>query len=585
MMTGYYDSSVVALSLAIAVIASYTALDLANRVSESTSNPRKAWRWLAAGAASMGTGIWSMHFVGMLAFHLPIPVAYDLPTTLLSMLIAIAVSAIALFVLRRPRVTAGGLIGGAVLMGIGISAMHYTGMTAMRMAPGIAYDPLLFATSVFIAVLASLAALWIALRLRGNLSRFTILAKLGSAGVMGLAITGMHYTGMAAARFAAGSVCLAAVSGGLKSTTLAVAIGCVAMAILTLTIVLSTVDAHFAERAARLAQSLQLAKDAADVALRDNERITAELRAAQGELLSSARQAGMAEIANSVLHNVGNVLNSVNVSAALIQTRVRESKVLGLSQAVQLMTEHAADLGGFLDRDAKGRRLPDYLRKLADALLREKQGMLGEVDALIRSIDHIKDIVATQQSYSGVSSLREPVQIAELVDDALRMEAGAMARHRVTVVKEIDALPTLLLDKHLALQVLVNLISNAKKALRGVADTARKITIRVDGITAATERRLRICVKDNGEGISAEYMPRLFLHGFTTRQDGHGFGLHSSALAARTMGGTLTAHSGGLGKGAEFTLDLPWNPADQGAVFTVDLPLELPSRGRMRSGW
>ena len=160
MMTGYYNPGVVALSIAIAIIASYTALDLANRVSEIASSPRKAWTWLAAGAVSMGTGIWSMHFIGMLAFHLPIAVAYDLPTTCLSMIIAIGVSAIALLVLRRPQVVTRSLIGGAMLMGIGISAMHYTGMIAMRMSPAIRYDPLLFVTSVLIAVCASLAALW-----------------------------------------------------------------------------------------------------------------------------------------------------------------------------------------------------------------------------------------------------------------------------------------------------------------------------------------------------------------------------------------------------------------------------------------
>src|SRR5262249_34873541 len=162
------------LSLAIAVIASYTTLDLANRVSESAANARKMWTWLTAGAVAMGTGIWAMHFIGMLAFHLPIAVAYDTPITVLSMVIAIAVSAVALFVLRQPHVSRDSLLIGALLMGAGISAMHYTGMAAMRMFPSIQYDPLLFATSVMIAVLASLAALWIAIQLRNNLLRYPI---------------------------------------------------------------------------------------------------------------------------------------------------------------------------------------------------------------------------------------------------------------------------------------------------------------------------------------------------------------------------------------------------------------------------
>jgi NO-binding membrane sensor protein with MHYT domain len=553
-MTGYYNLSLVALSVAIATIASYTALDLANRV--SASSPRKSWLWLAAGAISMGTGIWAMHFIGMLAFHLPIPIAYDLSITGASMLIAIAVSAVALFVLRQPLVSTRSWVLGATLMGIGISAMHYTGMMAMRMLPAIQYDPLLFITSVLIAVLAALAALWIALQLRGNVSRFAIPAKLASAGVMGLAITGMHYTGMAAAHFAPASVCLAAVrGGGLQNTTLAIIIGCIAMAILSLTIVLSTLDAHFAVKNERLAASLQVAKDAADAALGENERITAQLRAAQSELLGSARRAGMAEIANSVLHNVGNVLNSVNVSAQLIETRVRESKTGGIGQAVQLMSEHAAQLGNFLSNDVRGQRLPGYLGKLAESLAADKSAVLDELSALTRSIEHIKEIVTTQQTYAGANSILEPVRINELVEDALRMTAGSKSGARVAIVKDLQPGPAVLLDKHLMLQILINLITNARQAMDGVPERPYEIRIWSE-FRGVNERRLLIGVEDNGEGIEPDNLTRLFAHGFTTRKSGHGFGLHSSALAAKTLGGALTAHSEGLGHGAVFTLEV-----------------------------
>jgi NO-binding membrane sensor protein with MHYT domain len=557
-MKGDYNAGLVALSLAIAVIASYTALDLAGRVSDNAATPKKAWTWLIAGAVSMGSGIWAMHFIGMLAFHLPIPVAYDLPMTWASLLIAIVVSSIALFVLRRPDVMMGRkLIPGALLMGIGISAMHYSGMMAMRMFPPITYDPLLFILSVLIAIGASLAALWIVLRLRDIPSRFAIVAKLVSAGVMGLAITGMHYTGMAAARFAPGAMCLAAANGGLKNTTLALVIGCIAMVILSLTIVLSTLDAHFAAQNARLAHSAQLAKEAADAALRENEKITAELRRTQSELVNSARQAGMAEIANSVLHNVGNVLNSVNVSAGLISTRLRESKVDGLAKAVQLLQQHSADLGAFLTSDEKGKRLPAYLGKLADALAAEKHAVLGELEALTRSIDHIKDIVVTQQSYAGTASLVEPVSVAALLEDALRMNADSMTRRNIAVVTEIAPLPPVLLDKHLVLQILVNLIANAKQAVEALAERTHQIVMRAGPAPEGAGQTLRIQVEDNGEGIAPENLTRLFVHGFTTRKGGHGFGLHSSALAAQTMGGTLCAHSDGPGRGATFTLELP----------------------------
>jgi NO-binding membrane sensor protein with MHYT domain len=546
-MNGHYDSSLVALSILVAIIASYTALDLAGCVSASTSSPRKSWTWLIAGAISMGIGIWSMHFVGMLAFHLPMPVAYDLLISLLSMVIAVIVSAIALLILRRPELKTNDLIIGAIFMGIGISAMHYTGMFAMQMSPAIRYNPFLFVASVLIAIGASLAALWIAFQLRSKRSKLAFLAKLGSASVMGLAITGMHYTGMAAAHFALGSICVAAGAGGIHNTVLAIAIGGSTVVILSLTLIVSALDAHFALNNARLAQTL--------------EKITLELKEAQGELLTTARQAGMAEIANNVLHNIGNVLNSVNVSAGLIGDRMRDSKTQALAKAVQLMNEHAEDLGTFFTRDEKGKVLPGYLNKLVATLAAEKQDVAQELDSMIKNIDHIKNIVTTQQSHSGSTSVTEPVQIHDLMEDALRMNIASIARHQITVLKDFAEVPLLLLDRHLVLQILVNLIGNAKHAMDALPDRSHQITLRV-GIAEPIDRpRLTIRVEDDGEGIAPENMTRLFAHGFTTRKNGHGFGLHSCALAAKEMLGTITAHSEGLGMGAAFTLDLPVNRA------------------------
>ncbi len=558
-MNGYYSSSLVALSIAIAILASYTALDLANRVSTAESTPRKASSWLGAGAISMGSGIWSMHFIGMLAFHLPTAVAYDLPITALSLIVAIMVSAIALFILRKPQLQLKNVLCGALLMGVGISVMHYMGMIAMQMSPRIEYDPALFMASVAIAVAASLAALWLASTLRRTHSRFAIAAKLGSAGVMGLAIAGMHYTGMAAARFAPGSICLAATADGIGNTTLAVIVGCLAFAILSVTLILSAIDAHFAIKNARFAASLQVAKDAADAALQQNERITRELREAQSGLVASARYAGMAEIATNVLHDVGNVLNSVNVSAGLIATQVRESKLEGFARAMQLMNQHSSDLGEFLTRDEKGRRLPDYLSQLLLALTAERERIAEETTALTKSVNHIRDIVATQQSYAAAPTLLEPVLIADLLSDALRMNVGSMMRHRIAIVRQVADVPPVLLDKHLLLQILINLISNAKQAMDGAPDVRHQILLRASVHGAANQRRLRIAIEDNGEGIPPENLQRLFLHGFTTRKSGHGFGLHGSVLAAQAMGGTLTAHSDGVGRGATFVLELPLN--------------------------
>ena len=277
-----------------------------------------------------------------------------------------------------------------------------------------------------------------------------------------------------------------------------------------------------------------------------------EQQAAQRQLLENARQAGMAEIATNVLHNVGNVLNSINVSAELISGKVRQSESAGLGRAVDLMEAHAADLGDYLMHDSRGRLLPGYLKQLAQALAEERQGILDELAALTRSVRHIKDIVATQQAYAGASSLVESAQILDLVEDALRIDAGGLAH--VRIVREFAAVPQLMLDKHRVLLILVNLISNARHAMNAAPDAVPRITVRVQLVG---EQALQVSVIDNGEGIAPENLTRVFAHGFTTRKDGHGFGLHSCVLAAREMGGTLTAHSAGPGTGATFTLELP----------------------------
>lgn len=301
----------------------------------------------------------------------------------------------------------------------------------------------------------------------------------------------------------------------------------------------------------RVNKALQTAND--DLELRVEER-TRELRDTQSELLDTARQAGMAEIATNVLHNVGNVLNSVNISADLVTRKLRASKAQGLGKAMQLINEHQGDLGTFLTEDAKGKLLPGYLNQLVEAIALEQQGMTDELAQLTKSVDHIKDIVATQQSYAGANSLMEPLHISELLEDALRMNSGALTRHHVQVVKEYSDVPQVMGDKHRLLLILINLISNAKYAMSDLSNRPRQMTL---GVKIVDDTTLQVSVKDDGEGIAEENMTRIFAHGFTTRKEGHGFGLHSCALAAIEMNGHLTAHSDGPGKGALFTLQIP----------------------------
>ncbi|SFW39236.1 MULTISPECIES: sensor histidine kinase [Pseudomonas] len=283
-------------------------------------------------------------------------------------------------------------------------------------------------------------------------------------------------------------------------------------------------------------------------------KVNEELREAQAELVTTARRAGMAEIATNVLHNVGNVLNSVNVSAQVLYEKVHTSKGPGVAKVVQLMKEHPDDLGDFISSDPKGRALPDYLDKLAAALAAEQQGMIAELAQLTRRIDHIKEIVATQQSYAGNASVLEPGSLRELVEDVVRICDVSLARHHITLVKEFSDIPQMPLDKHRVLQILVNLINNAKQALDAGVNRPPQIILR---LKVVDEGRVRVEVEDNGEGIAQDNLARVFEHGFTTRVDGHGFGLHSCILAAHEMGGELTAQSAGPGKGALFILELP----------------------------
>jgi PAS domain S-box-containing protein len=286
------------------------------------------------------------------------------------------------------------------------------------------------------------------------------------------------------------------------------------------------------------------------------ERREAEeaLRLSQEKLFQASRLAGMAEVATGVLHNIGNVLNSVNVSAGLVVEKLRRSKAPKLVKAAALLADNQRDLGQYLMKDANGQQLPGYLCKLGEFFVAENAEILSEVDQLSRNIEHIKEVVAMQQSYAKVSGVFENLPAHGLVEDAIAMNIGAFERHGVEVDRQYSPVPLIRVDRHKVLQILINLIRNAKYALDDSERLDKKITI---SITAPNERFVHITVADNGIGISPENLTRIFAHGFTTRKGGHGFGLHSGANAARSMGGTLAVASPGIGQGATFTLELP----------------------------
>ncbi|MDC0713164.1 trifunctional serine/threonine-protein kinase/ATP-binding protein/sensor histidine kinase [Stigmatella sp. ncwal1] len=283
------------------------------------------------------------------------------------------------------------------------------------------------------------------------------------------------------------------------------------------------------------------------------EERTRELMQAQARLVDTARSVGMAEVASNVLHNVGNVLTSAVINLEMMHHAVGSSRVGRLKQATALILKHREGLADFLAPGARGGNLPGYLAALAEELIGEQTRLVEDIDAMSRHIEHIRAIVQVQQTYARTSLMTEECDLAQLIEDALRIQMAALNRHGVVLRREIAPVPTLKVDKHKVLQILINLISNAKHALDEVPEGKRNMSVRllVEG------KRVRIQVADDGMGIAPAVREKLFTHGFTTRPEGHGFGLHSSALAAQMLGGRLTLESEGAGKGAVATLEFP----------------------------
>ncbi|MFY0564826.1 ATP-binding protein [Archangium lansingense] len=291
------------------------------------------------------------------------------------------------------------------------------------------------------------------------------------------------------------------------------------------------------------------------------EERTRELKEVHQQLVRTARQAGMAEIATNVLHNVGNVLNSVYTSAQLARERMGGMRLEHVGRVAHVLQERQGELAAFVTQDERGRNLLPFLDRLGKNLLDEREEILELLDDVGRYTEHIGDIVKVQQNHARMPRLQEPVSLAELVEDALRINAAGLTRHQVKVERQLAPLPPILTDKHKVLMILVNLFSNAKYAMDGVPAEERRLAVKLELSGADC---VRIEVRDTGVGIAPELLTRIFQYGFTTREEGHGFGLHSSALAAQELGGSLTVHSEGVGQGATFILELPLFPAGDG---------------------
>jgi signal transduction histidine kinase len=296
----------------------------------------------------------------------------------------------------------------------------------------------------------------------------------------------------------------------------------------------------------------------------ERKRAEAEMRQLHQALVRVSRQAGMAAVAGEMLHNAGNVLNSTGVSVSMLRSGVRRLRSKHLIASVGMLEAHRANLDAFLGQDPKGQHLQVFLRGLADDFAQQKQQLATEVAGLRKNIEHLAHVLDDQRSRTRVRGAFETVEVATLVDAALDLQVASWEQLGIRVERRLANLPPLHTDKHRAIEILVNLVSNARDALRDSGQVAKRICVRAEAAGPAEgPDRVRIHVEDNGVGIDPAHQGALFRLGFTTKRDGNGIGLHASAMAARQLGGSLAFHSQGPGQGAVFTLELPVAPAVQ----------------------
>jgi len=286
------------------------------------------------------------------------------------------------------------------------------------------------------------------------------------------------------------------------------------------------------------------------------------------ELLEASRQAGMAEIATNVIHNVGNVLNSINVSIITGRDLIKNQDLANLRKAADLLEENVA-ASDYLLNDEKGKILPGFIKLSVNALENTQEKLLDEFDNLRKHLAHVKTVVSMQQEYAGARNILNDLEVSSLVEDAIQIGEGSLQQSGVGVVKRFDKHIEATVEKHKVLQILINLIRNAKHACEDAADEREKeISITID---RPADDFFTIEIADNGVGISSENLTCIFNHGFTTKEKGKGFGLHSSANAAKEMGGSLIATSAGVGLGSSFVLTLPIKPKERKQTSTKSI--------------
>ena len=283
------------------------------------------------------------------------------------------------------------------------------------------------------------------------------------------------------------------------------------------------------------------------------EETLEKLKNSQNEVVEKAHKAGMADIATGVLHNVGNILNSVNTSSTLINEKIKDSKVNNFVQANGVLREHIDDLERFVTENPKGKTLMEYYLRLEEPLQKEQMEIISLSNRLTEKINLINEVIAAQQNYAGAGLQMENASLSDMIDNALTLQAGSIERHSLDVTKKFNATDEVTVHRSKMIHVLVNIIKNAKESMESNHPENKKLLIE----TWQDGGSIHLSVTDNGMGIKRENLDKIFTHAFTTKKSGHGFGLHSCANYMTEMGGRIEVDSDGEGKGATFTLTFP----------------------------
>ena len=276
----------------------------------------------------------------------------------------------------------------------------------------------------------------------------------------------------------------------------------------------------------------------------------------RSELGEAAYKMEMADVASTVLHNVGNVLTSVTVAANMVESVVDQSSVVLVNRMAELITTHHDELGTYLTEDPKGRRIPPSLEKLGTHLIEEQQTVLKEMKGLVRNLRHMKQIIVSHQTMAKSLGKAERVELVDVLSHAMELSFQPGDAKWITIHRDYQEVPTVLVDQHQLLQILVNLLRNAKQAMRQQTQEFHQLSLGVN-YQDAQKTSVVLTIHDSGIGIAPEHLSKMFTRGFTTKQDGNGIGLHSSILAIQSMGGSMHVYSDGVGKGAKFMLTFP----------------------------